>query len=1329
MVSTVSAQNIVDITADECDDIVNFQSIAVSSSQTTYYQIEFSDLTMSSDPQMDCAPTTLSDAWVTVFFPSSVEGIMLKTVGGGGIISSAEVYSLNSTGGSGLDLTSCGIKEEFFCSGPENELIINGIGTTFALVRIYASQSSNLWIYPTNTAPHPSNDFCEDATSVVFDNHGNFDLSFDSERALYSGVEAPSCADYPPYDTWYTFTSNASGTFELENNSNIGLPRYAVYEGDCSNLVEVDCGTVIDEQITVTPNTDIFVRVFNLGQNTHSMYDVEIKNTEVAVVDNDCATATPLTVGSEFDCSAEVISHLGFATSSGAIDPSCGPADALDVWYSFVAPTAGQVVVSTDAGSSYGADRFYAIYTNTCASLTEVACVDFDDEGVKVIDNLVAGQTYYYRLFGIEKPTLVTTCITEYNGASLNGTCAAAEEVFIPASGCSTTITANTVSGQDSEDIGALCTVNTGDKSLWYKFEAPESRGVEIDFSNTSNNFGSKVSIFTNNCSDLHPITECRALSDASDISVMGLVAGETYWIEIKSNSGAGFDLCISEITSSSDHAYCHDPDDLGVLPIDGGCSTPITLDMGQNEVDDVYSCGFLNQFSYFYSFTTTTSGSIVLGVTQGDFTTSLAILSDCGQTVDHCVSQSDGIVLVEDLGLGTFTLRVSTGGASSVGFCLFELESPPPNDECIDFTELSISDQTCNNAISSTTYGASDHDVFFGFESPVTQSYTISISDHSFDHEISILEECDGAVKTTGTNQVSLILNEGEVSLIRVAGASVLETSDFDICIKSFEVDPLEIDGKVGVGTEAPVQKFHLNGGIAIGDTDVDYPGTLRFDGQDIQGFTSQGWQSLTGTPDGSVPGETTEHLNMNNFRVTNLGSPIVAGDAATRQYVDNHTDADASSFNELQELSLNGQSLSLSMGGGSINLPTSVGDWNTLSNIPPEFADGIDNVNDGDIDINNERISDVYLTNTTMTIEEDDSTINLDLAPIASKWSPIATDQIHYSGGNVGIGVSSSINDRLHIRSAIGENALRVQVGTETKLRVRSNGGIVLGSNNSGVTDNNVYVANRLGIGVPAPIVELDIDGRSIISTNSANGNAQLTLNQTDSGFARLYMSNTTGKRWVVAADPDTTAADARLNFFLDDVGNIMTLRGERRVGIFDSTPAATIESNSATGDDPMILRTESTNHFQVKNNGHLLLGPGVNDVTNRWINTSTGAYLSTGGTWTNASSRSLKTNFAPVSNAAILSKLATLNILKWNYKADSSVTHLGPIAEDFRATFGLGHDSTSISTVDADGVALAAIQALYTENLELQEEVEQQRVLLEKLLQRVTRLEAQE
>jgi trimeric autotransporter adhesin len=37
------------------------------------------------------------------------------------------------------------------------------------------------------------------------------------------------------------------------------------------------------------------------------------------------------------------------------------------------------------------------------------------------------------------------------------------------------------------------------------------------------------------------------------------------------------------------------------------------------------------------------------------------------------------------------------------------------------------------------------------------------------------------------------------------------------------------------------------------------------------------------------------------------------------------------------------------------------------------------------------------------------------------------------------------------------------------------------------------------------------------------------------------------------------------------------------------------------------------------------------------------------------------------------------------------------MGPVAEDFKAAFGLAGDGKSIGTVDADGVALAAIQGL--------------------------------
>ncbi len=53
----------------------------------------------------------------------------------------------------------------------------------------------------------------------------------------------------------------------------------------------------------------------------------------------------------------------------------------------------------------------------------------------------------------------------------------------------------------------------------------------------------------------------------------------------------------------------------------------------------------------------------------------------------------------------------------------------------------------------------------------------------------------------------------------------------------------------------------------------------------------------------------------------------------------------------------------------------------------------------------------------------------------------------------------------------------------------------------------------------------------------------------------------------------------------------------------------------------------------------------------------------------------------------------------ILTWNYKSqDDSIRHMGPMAQDFRAAFGLGADDKHISTVDADGVALSAVQELY-------------------------------
>jgi type VI secretion system secreted protein VgrG len=83
--------------------------------------------------------------------------------------------------------------------------------------------------------------------------------------------------------------------------------------------------------------------------------------------------------------------------------------------------------------------------------------------------------------------------------------------------------------------------------------------------------------------------------------------------------------------------------------------------------------------------------------------------------------------------------------------------------------------------------------------------------------------------------------------------------------------------------------------------------------------------------------------------------------------------------------------------------------------------------------------------------------------------------------------------------------------------------------------------------------------------------------------------------------------------------------------------------------------------------------------------------------GSSWINASDRNLKEDFAPVDAQSVLAQVAALPVQTWSYKAQPGQKHLGPVAQDFRAAFGLGADDTSIATVDAAGVALAAIQGL--------------------------------
>ena len=116
--------------------------------------------------------------------------------------------------------------------------------------------------------------------------------------------------------------------------------------------------------------------------------------------------------------------------------------------------------------------------------------------------------------------------------------------------------------------------------------------------------------------------------------------------------------------------------------------------------------------------------------------------------------------------------------------------------------------------------------------------------------------------------------------------------------------------------------------------------------------------------------------------------------------------------------------------------------------------------------------------------------------------------------------------------------------------------------------------------------------------------------------------------------------------------------------------------------------------------------------------------GATLPSGsGSWSSLSDRNVKDNFSAVDGTALLAQLAALPIATWNYKAQAdSIRHVGPTAQDFRAAFGLGEDDRHISTVDSEGVALAAIQALYRLSQQQAQELTRQ---LNELQNQVARL----
>ena len=195
---------------------------------------------------------------------------------------------------------------------------------------------------------------------------------------------------------------------------------------------------------------------------------------------------------------------------------------------------------------------------------------------------------------------------------------------------------------------------------------------------------------------------------------------------------------------------------------------------------------------------------------------------------------------------------------------------------------------------------------------------------------------------------------------------------------------------------------------------------------------------------------------------------------------------------------------------------------------------------------------------------------------------------------------------------------------------------------------------------------------------------------------------------------------------------IGNILAssnILASGNVGIGTSNPMTSI-GYPGSGWDGLHARSPSGNglaiiqgadsarlHLRADNNSagnqDFIIANGADKIEFHWLQADLGSRLLAMTIATNGnvgiagevtttavnitSDRNAKEQFKPVNAREVLAKVARLPISEWQYKTQSDARHIGPMAQDFHAAFAVGRDDKHITSVDADGVALAAIQGL--------------------------------
>ncbi|MBI3459573.1 tail fiber domain-containing protein [Candidatus Acetothermia bacterium] len=342
----------------------------------------------------------------------------------------------------------------------------------------------------------------------------------------------------------------------------------------------------------------------------------------------------------------------------------------------------------------------------------------------------------------------------------------------------------------------------------------------------------------------------------------------------------------------------------------------------------------------------------------------------------------------------------------------------------------------------------------------------------------------------------------------------------------------------------------------------------------------------------------------------------------------------------------------------------------------------------------------------------------------------------------GKVGIGTSSPCPSvMLHVFAGASGFGC---TGAIAAVLGEHNGGVGVAGISSGLQGIGVYGATLgSGVGVSgfssggfAGDFDSENTGNSFVDVlrvqgfvAGQSGELHLGLNNNFMGGVNYITTcnfQCSASRALEIAGPGNAPADVivtgRVNIAGQSNWDLNATEGDFRVGDSTHRFKLGVALGGAGGGDVWMRVQGGTNRLFLWASGGTTLF--TNDAKTAGVSVAAG-----GGSWSSVSDRNAKANLHSVDGRAILAKLANIPISTWNYKSqDPSIRHLGPMAQDFYAAFGLGEDEKHITTIDADGISLVSIQALYKMSLERDKEIEELRQELDKKGQEIQELQQQ-